>query len=468
MRYEVDVGSLDARLVRYEVDVGSFDARLVRYEVDVGSLDARLVRDASTVVSDKVAAIAHGAAVEGFGSTVVSDDIDVVVYETTVVSDDDAIGGFDTTVVANGGACVALPTGWAPLRQANAPASCTGELPVPRASLSHRGAMRLPYLVLSVGCVACASSPPPAPPPVASPLVPPASSARVASVEPAAPASLVADATAEALVEVAVAPAVDAGPPAPVCPAGGVWIPPTGPDGFVLGKGIKGEHKVVLTHGFCMDESEVSVREYARCVEAGRCKEPWRGDPWSTYPTRLDYPVNMVSWVKAHAYCAWAGERLPTEAERESSATGPEQHRYPWGDEPEPSCDLVDYTKFGAPKWAAGADVGCGGGGPSPVGAHPKGDRVWPSGALHDMAGNLWEWVEDSFAPYSPEPVTDLIRSCVSPRPCTASAAAAGTDRTRRWVVTYRGAAHFTYQVPALGVRCVRGEPLATPSPTHE
>jgi formylglycine-generating enzyme required for sulfatase activity len=183
----------------------------------------------------------------------------------------------------------------------------------------------------------------------------------------------------------------DAAPPTPTCPDGQVWVPPTSSEGFVMGKGIKGEHRVVLTHGFCMDASEVSVREYTQCITAGACKEPWRGDPWSTYPAKLDYPVNMVSWVKSHAYCAWAGKRLPTEAEWEWAATGPDQTRYPWGDEPEPSCDYVDYTKFGAPKWAAGADVGCGGGGPSPVGSHPKGDKVWPGGALHDLAGNVWE-----------------------------------------------------------------------------
>jgi formylglycine-generating enzyme required for sulfatase activity len=180
-----------------------------------------------------------------------------------------------------------------------------------------------------------------------------------------------------------------------------VWVPPTGREGFVMGKDRKGEHKVVLTHGFCMDATEVTVRAYARCVEAGACKEPWKGDPYSTYPAKLDEPVNMVSWTKSHAYCAWAGERLPTEAEWEWAATGPNQTKYPWGDEPEPSCEYVDYTKFGAPKWQAGADVGCGGGGPSPVASHLKGDKVWPGGALHDLAGNVWEWVEDVYDPYA-------------------------------------------------------------------
>jgi len=258
----------------------------------------------------------------------------------------------------------------------------------------------------------------------------------------------------------------DASSPTLACSDDEVWVPPTSAEGFIMGKGLKGEHRVVLTHGFCMDASEVSVRKYTACVEAGVCKEPWRGDPWSTYPSKPDYPVNLVSWNKAHAYCAWAGERLATEAEWEWAATGADQTRYPWGDEPEPSCDYVDYTKFGAPKWAAGADVGCGGGGPSPVGSHPKGDKIWPGGAIHDLAGNVWEWVEDSFLPYPTDAQTD---------PVARHDGAVHTLRGGGWnrsyaamVVTYRGAAHFTYQVPALGFRCVRGGPLATPSPTHE
>jgi formylglycine-generating enzyme required for sulfatase activity len=233
-----------------------------------------------------------------------------------------------------------------------------------------------------------------------------------------------------------------------------------------MGKGMKGEHRVVLTHGFCMDATEVTVRAYARCVEAGACKEPWKGDPYSTYPARLDLPVNLVSHPKSQAYCEWLGRRLPTEAEWEWAATGPEQTTYPWGNEPEPSCEYVDYTKFGAPKWEAGGDIGCGGGGPSPVGSHPKGDKVWPGGAIHDLAGNLWEWVEDSYAPYSTDPATDpVVRRSAS----VYAIRGGGWNRSyAAMVVTYRGAAHVDYQVPALGFRCVRGEPFATPSPRHE
>jgi formylglycine-generating enzyme required for sulfatase activity len=126
----------------------------------------------------------------------------------------------------------------------------------------------------------------------------------------------------------------------------------------------------------------------------------------------------------------------------------------------------VDYTKMGAPKWMAGGDIGCGGGGPSPVGSHPKGDRVWPGGAIHDLAGNVWEWTEDSFAPLLKDFQTDPVV-----RNTTGSHVIRGGGWNRSYAamaVTYRGAAHYDYQVPALGFRCVRGEALATPSPKHE
>ena len=308
--------------------------------------------------------------------------------------------------------------------------------------------------VPTLACLACAAAAAPVPP-VTHPVPVPAPPTTV--TEEPAPVPTVASAATAPDPPPAVASTADAGPPASSCPVGEVWIPPTSADGYVMGKGMsKGEHKVVLTRGFCMDSTEVTVRDFARCVEAGSCKEPWRGDPWSTYPTKLDMPVNMVSWTKAHSFCEWANKRLPTEAEWEWAATGPDQRRYPWGDEPEPSCDLVDYTKFGAPKWAAGADVGCGGGGPSPVGAHPKGDRVWPGGALHDLAGNVWEWVEDSFVPYSGDPQTDpVVRQDTSVHTIRGG----GWNRSyAAMVVTYRGAATVTYQVPALGFRCVRDE----------
>jgi formylglycine-generating enzyme required for sulfatase activity len=103
-----------------------------------------------------------------------------------------------------------------------------------------------------------------------------------------------------------------------------------------------------------------------------------------------DYPVVEVSWYGASAYCAWAGGRLPTEAEWEYAARGPEALVYPWG-------NTLDGTR------ANYCDVSCtydwrdtalddGFAYWGPVGNYPAG-ASW-CGAL-DMAGNVWEWVKD-------------------------------------------------------------------------
>jgi len=250
----------------------------------------------------------------------------------------------------------------------------------------------------------------------------------------------------------------------PDCPSGEVYIPATGAEGFIMGRGKHGArdkpHRVVLTQPFCLDETEVTAGAYGKCIEAGKCAEPYKWDPYSTWPRFPDQPINMVNWFKAKAFCEYLGKTLPTEAQWEWAATGGDGREWPWGAEP-PTCEngLADFTPFGAPKSAPGGDVGCHGGGPSLVKAHPKGAKDWPSGKLYDLAGNVWEWTLDYAMPYPTGDQVDPVVTVVPGKPdmTVRSIRGGGWNRSGVGITTwFRGEATERYQVPGLGFRCAR------------
>ena len=94
------------------------------------------------------------------------------------------------------------------------------------------------------------------------------------------------------------------------------------------------------------------------------------------------HPVVEVSWVGARDYCAWRNQRLPTEVEWEKAARGTDARRYPWGNV-SPDNSRARY----ASGWNATLPVGS-----APQGASPYG--------VHDMAGNVWQWVSSAYRPY--------------------------------------------------------------------
>lgn len=99
-------------------------------------------------------------------------------------------------------------------------------------------------------------------------------------------------------------------------------------------------------------------------------------------PIREHEPVCNVSKFEADAYCAWAGRRLPTEAEWEVAATGGGHVRYPWG----AAAATKDRANLDGIR-----------GGPGDVDSFESGDS--PAGC-RQMMGNVWEWTASPFAPY--------------------------------------------------------------------
>ena len=129
-------------------------------------------------------------------------------------------------------------------------------------------------------------------------------------------------------------------------------------------------------------------KHYALCVNDGSCKQ-------SAYADEADYngdnyPIVGVSWFDTEAYCVWADARLPTEAEWEYAARGPEGSTYPWGGgldgEKANPCDTNCTATLRDERIDDGARL------TTPVGNYQAG-ASW-AGAL-DMSGNVSEWVQD-------------------------------------------------------------------------
>ena len=212
----------------------------------------------------------------------------------------------------------------------------------------------------------------------------------------------------------------------PMPPSAGAPLPaqvliPAGP--FTMGTSTepwaldneRPAHQVELP-AFVIDAAPVTNGQYAEFIEAGGYAQPrwwsargWRhrenanlvapqfwhrgsdGQWWRRRfgvfePVRPDEPVVHVCYHEAAAYAAWAGRRLPTEAEWEKAArwdpaTG-RSRRYPWGDEdPTPEHANLGQRHLG----------------PAPVGAYPKGAS--PLG-VHQLIGDVWEWTSSGWHPY--------------------------------------------------------------------
>ena len=159
----------------------------------------------------------------------------------------------------------------------------------------------------------------------------------------------------------------------PVDDATLLWIPP---GEFAMGDDDQKDNprRRVYLDGFWLYKVPVTVKQFAGfCAATGR-KMP---DPPS-WGWQEDHPVVNVSWLDAAEYAAWAGVGLPTEAQWEKAARGPDGRLYPWGSTWDPA--------------RCAHSVGSARSTTAPGGSFPSGAS--PYGVL-DLAGNVWQWCAD-------------------------------------------------------------------------
>jgi len=296
-------------------------------------------------------------------------------------------------------------------RSSGTAASSSGSPASPRSPLVVAGIAALALAGIVIVVLARRGGEPGSPTPPSPTTVPPPSTIAAPPTVPTRAASLTA-------------------PPVPGCRAGMVRV--TAGELFMgTDQGNDWEkpvHLVTLSSGYCIDRTEVTVGAYSACVAAGTCApaptevkaENMAPEKWPVFSKfctggredRAEHPINCVTWEHARAYCAFAGKRLPTEAEWEFAARGTDGRRYPWGNEP-PSAMRLNlcaaecrtYAKRVLDhNWFVVYEEDDGWGSTAPVGSYPAGASS--SGAL-DMAGNVAEWTADWYAPYAKDPVTD-------------------------------------------------------------
>ena len=172
------------------------------------------------------------------------------------------------------------------------------------------------------------------------------------------------------------------------------WAHPVQVEPFAIARTAvtQGQFRAFVEQGG-YDRRELWSRDGWRWCRTTHTRRPayWRRDHHDRWTRRVwDHRIGLedalpmlhVNWYEADAYCRWAKRRLPTEAEWELAASGPEKRSYPWGEDP---ASLSHANLDGRHR--------------GPVSAGALSDSDTPTG-LRQMMGNVWEWTATDFGPY--------------------------------------------------------------------
>ncbi len=138
--------------------------------------------------------------------------------------------------------------------------------------------------------------------------------------------------------------------------------------------------KKIFLKSFYIDKYEVTMKDYKKFIEKIGAQPPplWRGS-YNVPKGQENFPIVEVTWMHAGSYCKDVGKRLPTEAEWEKAARGPEGNKYPWGSSYDKSYGNL----------TPGANT--------PVGSFETDKSFY---GVYDMGGNVMEWTSSDYLPY--------------------------------------------------------------------